>query len=169
MLERLFVIDWRDSKNSIQHNVSRAKLMREYLRRAALWVNELGGTDRWPFFDIAGRIAPSVRTNPDLAARLERYIEENVGGISTEDALRAILRWATLRDVHKGQLPYPNDPFEPLLVMYERGGEVVADEARFFNFGHRSVRLKPWPQHLSPDPVVSLDPATLDALDREES
>ncbi|AEW94888.1 hypothetical protein SCATT_25170 [Streptantibioticus cattleyicolor NRRL 8057 = DSM 46488] len=53
--------------------------------------------------------------------------------------------------------------------MYERGGEIVPDETRSFNFGTRVVRALTWQEHLSPDPIVSLDPATLDALDAEES
>ncbi|WP_231905072.1 MULTISPECIES: hypothetical protein [Streptomycetaceae] len=169
ILKRLFAIKWSNMEGFNRHEASRTALMAEYLRRAATWANELGGADRWPFFDIAGRVAPAVRADPDQADRLERYLEENVGGFSTENACRWALRWATLRDVQGDHLPRLADPFEPLILMYERGGEIVPDETRSFNFGTRVVRALTWQEHLSPDPIVSLDPATLDALDAEES
>jgi hypothetical protein len=167
MLERLVAIEWTNMEGANKHEASRARLMREYLRRAAVWADELGGPNNWPFFDVAGRIAPSVEASSELAAKLEEYLEENVGGISTEDVCRAALRWATLRDVAEEQIPDLPDPFEPLLLMYERGGEVIADETRSFHFGSRMVRVKPWREHIASESIVSLDPAELDALDAE--
>ncbi|MCN9239941.1 hypothetical protein NGF19_03915 [Streptomyces sp. RY43-2] len=129
-----------------------------------LWANELGGTRKWPCFDIAERIAPSVQVSPELSTKLETYIEHNIGGISTEDVCRFALRWATLRDTHL-KLPDLEDPFEPLITLYERGGEVIADETRTFNFSNQSLRVMTWQEHLSSKPCTSLDPAGLDALD----
>jgi hypothetical protein len=106
---------------------------------------------------------------PEVAERLEEFLVANVGGISTENACRAAVRWATLRDTPGVQLPDLPDPFEPLILLYERGGEVIADESRAFTFAGLRVQIKPWREHLSAKPVVALDAATLDALDAAKS
>ncbi|WP_234327063.1 hypothetical protein [Streptomyces sp. NRRL WC-3742] len=167
MTERLVNIKWTNVEGRNAHVASRAMLMVEYLRRAALWAEVLGGPSKWPFFDIAGAVAPEVRIAPEVAEQLEDFLVANVGGIGTERACMAAVRWATLQDTPGVQLPDLPDPFEPLLLVYERGGEVIADESRTFNFGGRSVRIKPWQEHLSAEPAISLDPAVLDALDQE--
>ncbi|MEV5983942.1 hypothetical protein AB0L85_02880 [Streptomyces sp. NPDC052051] len=167
ILERLFAIKWTDMEGFSRHEPSRTRLMREYLRRAALWANELGGVPKWPFFDIAECIAPSVRVRPDHSAKLQKYIETNIGAISTERACYAALHWATLRETSL-ELPDLEDPFEPLITMYERGGEIEFDETRTFNFGIRIVRINPWREHLSYEPYTSLDPTELDLLDAEK-
>ena len=66
-LSRLLAVDWdSDFMISLGHARSRARLMSEYLRRTAWWVNELDDTRQWPFFDIVGRWGgPGV----DLARR----------------------------------------------------------------------------------------------------
>ncbi|MFI8461448.1 hypothetical protein [Kitasatospora sp. NPDC085464] len=165
MMDRLTDIKWTNLEGRNAHVASRSRLMVEYLRRASLWAEVLGGPPRWPIYDIAGALAPDVRVDPELAELLEDFLIAHVGGIETENACRAAVRWATLLDTPGQRLPDLPDPFEPLLLVYERGGEVIADESRAFNFGGRSVRIKPWREHLSAEPAVALDPATLDALD----
>lgn len=59
-LEQLLAIDWQlhDDESDVASNVD---LLREYLRRAALWAKALKCTKEWPFFDVAAHIRPSVR------------------------------------------------------------------------------------------------------------
>ncbi|MER7771788.1 hypothetical protein [Kitasatospora sp. NPDC096140] len=165
MMERLAGIKWTNMEGHNAHAISMSRLMVEYLRRASLWAEVLGGPPKWPIFDIAGALAPEIQVDPVVAERLEDFLIAHVGGISTENACRAAVRWATLRDTAGIQLPDLPEPFEPLIVMYERGGELVPDESWAFNFGIRRVQIKPWREHLSAEPAVALDPATLDALD----
>ncbi|MFI6151161.1 hypothetical protein ACIBCA_00485 [Kitasatospora sp. NPDC051170] len=167
-MDRLAHIKWNNLQGRNAHVASRARLMVEYLRRAALWAEVVGGPPRWPFFDLAGALAPEVRVASEVAEWVEGFLLANVGGIGTGVACRAALRWATLRDTPGVQLPYLPDPFEPLLLVYERGGEVIADESGAFNFGGRAVRIRPWHEHLSAEPVTSLDSGALDAWDAEE-
>ena len=56
------------------------------------------------------------------------------------------------------------DPFEPLLLMFERGGAYIT-EAGFIDLGGSSILRKTWRDHLSSAPVTTLEPANLDALD----
>ncbi|MFG2842795.1 hypothetical protein ACGF12_06415 [Kitasatospora sp. NPDC048296] len=167
MMDRLAAINWTHRAGHDAHAGSRSRLMVEYLRRAALWAEVLGGPPRWPYFDIAGALAPEVRVDPATAERLEKYVEEHVDGVSAVFVCRAAVRWATLRNTPGVQLPVLPDPFEPLLLMYERGGEVLYDDSWAFNFGIRRVQIKLWREHLSAEPATAVDPATLDALDHE--
>ncbi|MFI8461447.1 hypothetical protein [Kitasatospora sp. NPDC085464] len=169
MMERLMGIKWTNQAGYNAHAGSRSRLMVEYLRRASLWAEVLGGPPKWPIFDIAGALAPEIQVDPEVAERLEEFLVAHVGGISTENACRAAVRWATLQDTPGVRLPDLPDPFEPLIILYERGGEVIADESWAFTFAAVRVQIKPWREHLSAEPAVALDPATLDALDAAAS
>jgi hypothetical protein len=167
-LSRLLTVDWKsDFMISLGYARSRARLMREYLRRAAWWAQELGDTDKWPFFDIGGLLAPEVHAAPELAEQLETLIHNRIGWPSLRVASRAALRWAALLDAGIPLPPQLEDPFEPLLLMFERGGGFTT-EAGFIDLGGSSVLQKTWLDHLSAEPVVTLDQATLDALDQSD-
>ncbi len=165
-LSRLLAVNWKsDFMITLGHALSRGRLMQEYLRRAAWWVRELDGTSKWPFFDIAGRWVPEVTAPHELSDQLEALIGERIRWYEDAVACRAALRWAALLDAG---IPLPSeleDPFEPLLLMFERGGGFTT-EAGFIDLGGSSVLQKAWRDHLTLHPVVSLDQATLDALDR---
>jgi hypothetical protein len=166
-LSRLLTVDWDgDFDVSYRHAVSRAKLMREYLRRSAQWANHLNATNEWPFFDIAGRLAPEVEPPTELAKQLEESIAERTGWPSHRTVARATLRWAALLDAGTPLPPDLQDPFEPLLLMFDRGGAYTT-EAGFIDLGASSVPSKTWRDNLSTEPVTALDRATLDALDEK--
>lgn len=165
-LARLKAVDWEpDFSVSLAHARSRAKLMHEYLRRAALWAQELGGTTRWPFFDIADRLAPDVDVPAEFAEELEKLIGPRINSWDATPS-RAALRWAAMLDAAVSMPVYLEDPFEPLLLMFERGGGQTI-EAGFIDLGGSSVLQKTWQDHLSAEPVIALDRATLDALDEK--
>jgi hypothetical protein len=164
-LSRLLTVKWDgDFDASDRHAVSRAKLMREYLRRSAQWSDYLNATDEWPFFDIAGRLAPEVEPPADLAKQLEESIAERTGWPSHRTVARAALRWSALLDVGTPMPPGLEDPFEPLLLMFDRGGAYTT-EAGFIDLGASSVLRKTWRDHQRTEPVTALDPAMLDAID----
>ncbi|MFH8374006.1 hypothetical protein [Streptomyces cyaneofuscatus] len=68
--DRLRAIDWDDDQAASRHAHSRALLMREYLRRAALWAKTYGAEESWPFFDIASA-APFVTLAPTTLDALD--------------------------------------------------------------------------------------------------
>lgn len=74
MLERLRAIDWSDDSKAFEHANSRALLMREYLRRAALWARAYGAERSWPFFDIAEHVDAAVQTPPEVATNLAEIL-----------------------------------------------------------------------------------------------
>ncbi|MEV5592891.1 hypothetical protein [Streptomyces sp. NPDC052496] len=177
MVDRLLAIDWRDEEAEFEHSASRARLLREYLRRTALWVQELqkgddrpffdvSQSDRWPFFDLAKRVDPSVRADEGLSQRLDDFIDEHVPGALAARLCRAALNWASISRDSLGKLPELPDPFEPLVVLFERGGGFWVENG-FVDFVAYRVRLATWQEHLAAAPLTSLDPASLDALDAD--
>ncbi|WP_406117957.1 hypothetical protein [Streptomyces anulatus] len=74
VLHRLKAIDRADNVAAFQHTHSRALLMREYLRRAALWAQAHGAEQSWPFFDIAERVDGNITTPPDVTEDLKRLL-----------------------------------------------------------------------------------------------
>jgi hypothetical protein len=163
-LSSLLAVDWR-GEASFDHAPSRAKLMREYLRRASWWAQVLGATEDWPFFDIAAHLAPAVHAPEELASRLEELISTGIGWPSVVDTCRNSLRWAAVLDAG---VPIPGglaDPFDPILWLFERGGGWTT-EGGFIELGGASVRQRTWRDHLSTEPAVTLTQPALDALDQ---
>lgn len=165
LVERLRAIDWSDDSAAYEHANSRALLMREYLRRAAHWARAYGVEKSWPFFDIAEHVAPEVPTPADVAAELEEVLT-GLAPSSLKKTCRGAVRWAALRGAG-GELPpdLPDDPYEPLLLMYERGGGYFVEE--FIDLNGAMLRLGTVESNLSASPFLTLAPATLDALDAE--
>jgi hypothetical protein len=166
MVDRLTAIDWADYATGDKNAASRTLLMREFLRRAALWVDHLGGSERWPFFDIAERVDSSVRADPGLLERLDEFTNANVPEFIARRMCRAAVHWAELRESTEVTLPDLPDPYEPLIVLYERGG-VFFVENGVADFEMRRVPLRTWQANLAPEPVVEIDQAVLDAANEE--
>jgi hypothetical protein len=167
-LSRLLAVDWKsDFMIRLGYARSRGKLMQEYLRRAAWWAQGLDDADRWPFFDIAGSWVPEVHVPDDLAEDLEKLIYNHIGWPAVAVTCRAALHWAAVLDAGIPLPPELDDPFQPLLLMYERGGGFITEHG-FIDLGASAVPQKTWRDHLSTQPIVSLDQATLDALDQSD-
>ncbi|MFF4650880.1 hypothetical protein [Streptomyces sp. NPDC001380] len=164
MAERLFAIEWADTEAAFVHDWSRVLLMREYLRRAALWVQAYGIDDSWPFFDLAAHIDPTVRAAPELVARMEEALDGRVGLPLAYNSCFHATHWAALQDAR--ELPALDDPFEPLITLFERGGG-FGTENRSADFTLAMVPFRTWEHHVASEPVVTLDPAVLDRLDQE--
>jgi hypothetical protein len=163
VLDRLRAVAWHDLDSAYDHVRSRAKLMREYLRRAACWAEAVGAEDAWPFFDIARRVDPEARASSDVEAELEDFLWNTIGRRSLEETCRGAVRWPALRSRASLQLPDLPDPYAPLLLMYERGGGFSVEE--LIDIDGASLPFWTLEDHLSLEPFESLDDAALDALD----
>lgn len=164
VLERLRAVEWSDWDGALAHTRSRAALVREYLRRSACWAGAFDAVDRWPFFDIAEHIDPTVRADPDIATDLEDYLSGAVRRPTIRNSCRGAVHWPAFRRGTNLALPDLPDPYEPLLLVFERGGGFYVEE--FIDLDGIAVRLGSHTDHLSRAPVVALDPAVLDALDQ---
>ncbi|MEV4877215.1 hypothetical protein [Streptomyces cyaneofuscatus] len=164
MSDRLRAIDWGDDGAAFRHAHSRALLMREYLRRAALWAQEYGAELSWPFFDIAEHVDAAITTPPDVAAELEKLLQ-SLAPASLRTTCRGAVRWPALLAAHRGLPADLPDPYEPLLLMYERGGGYHLGE--YLDLNGVMIPLGDMESNASAAPFVTLAPTTLDTLDAE--
>lgn len=157
---RIHAIDW---DGDLEHTRSRVALMREFLRRSAVWTRALGAKG-WPFYDIAEFAAPGVRA-----------AEEVVEGVSLNPAITEqfptvgkscvwALHLAAARDAGVS-LPDLPDPFAPLIRMYERGGGFSLSTTGTIDIDAAGLYRGRLPDHLGDEPKAPETEAGLDALD----
>jgi hypothetical protein len=157
LAHRLRGIDWA---GNFDHTRSRVKLMQEYLRRASWWAQRLDRTPEWPFFDVAEAIDPAVRADPELVARTTQGL-----GWYAKRICAWALHLAELRTVVPDLVPDLDDPYEPLIIMFERGGDFTTANSRI-EVDLAQFPVRSWVDYRTADPVVALDPAALDELDQ---
>ncbi|MFF3008407.1 hypothetical protein ACFVTF_37060 [Kitasatospora sp. NPDC057940] len=167
MVDRLKAVQWTAYREGERRAFSRAALMKEYFRRAALWLDAYGETDEWPFFDLAAIVAPAVRADPAVVSDIEDFVEDASGSWHAIECSAAAVQWAALGDAPGPVLRPLPDPFEPLIRVYERGGAGFSFANGFLDFGMLMVKRGNWRAHLSPEPVVELDDGVLDDLDAQ--
>ncbi|MET9179343.1 hypothetical protein ABZX88_14125 [Kitasatospora aureofaciens] len=167
MIDRLRAIDWKSPGEAYEKAFSRAALMEEYFRRAALWLDAYGEPERWPFFDLAAIVDPTVRADPAVITDIEDFIDDASGSSYAMDSGAAAVQWAALTSMPGVQLRPLPDPFEPLLRLFERGGSGFSFANGFVDFGLIMVPRASWRKHLSPTPVVELNDQALDAIDAQ--
>ncbi|MFC6066967.1 hypothetical protein [Streptomyces ochraceiscleroticus] len=160
VLDRIRGITWDDDFSvSLGHARSRALLMREYLRRAALWAQAYGAEVAWPFFGVAEYAAPEFEPAPELATELEEYAS-HLGTPSLRRVCRGAVRWAALRENEPGspELSELPDPYEPLLLMFGRGGYSVEEFIDLYGvlIPHGSLN-----SNLRAEPFLTLAASTL--------
>ncbi|MEU1827137.1 MULTISPECIES: hypothetical protein [Streptomyces] len=158
LAERIERINW---EGNLDHTRSRVSLMREFLRRSALWAEELD-SKVWPFFDVAALIDPSIRAEEAL---VERAI---AGSVRQQAFVREMCVWALhYAALTESGLDIPRlpDPLEPLLVMYERGGGAALDTTGFIDIDTAAVPIGKPEQHISRKPLDVADKSRLDSLD----
>ena len=165
MLQRIMAIDW-DAAPDFDREYSHVQLFREFLRRSAVWAKDLHCLEKWPLFDIAEAVDATIRAKPELLTRLHAHFADPSRWTTsfTQDACERALHWSALREVRDAQLDQLDDPYEPLIQMYERGG-VVGPEHANFQVDSVLVTKKTWVWYLRDQPFAVLDPDWLDTLD----
>ncbi len=157
-IERLMAIEW---STGFTFRRSHWFLMKEHLRRMALWAKALERERKWPFFDLAAEINPDIRANPDLIRELKRSIP--IYPASMWKTIEWFLQWAEL----SGRQNIPFDlpaPYEPLIVMYERGGTMKREQS-FIDTQGGTVTIRTIEDDLQDKPIVELRAKLLDQLD----
>lgn len=161
---RLERVSWRVDTSHLRSNVT---LMREYLRRAALWAEELGCTEAWPFADFTDYIAPAQSPPKESFERLENKLAAVSINLWMKKTCLWALKWASLDEAVRRSWADLPDPFEPLLLFYERGGRFYQEHGYIY-VEHVGIPagVKGWQAFVRFEPVVSLDSETLDRLDK---
>jgi hypothetical protein len=144
-LDRILAIKWEPDDSRVNSHIA---LLREYLRRAALWAKALDCTDEWPFFDVAARICLLECADDTNVKVLKTHFTETpfyVAGI-IEKTCEWFLHWDRVKNLPKvSEFTLP-EPYEPLIVMYERGG-IFSMEHGFFDFAVGSFPRGKWQQY----------------------
>ncbi|XVU22754.1 hypothetical protein ACQPZJ_36600 [Actinoplanes sp. CA-054009] len=165
MAERLRAVDYARYGDKAW---SKAALLREYFRRAALWAEAYGCETRTPFFDIAKCVEPGVRADQAVIDALVRDVDDG-----TRNAIRHVapfmLHWAALRAAPGWAMP-PGlaDPFEPLVLLFERGGGFHTENGEV-DLEYLAAPLRGWRERATAPPMASFAVEALDEIDRAGS
>jgi hypothetical protein len=186
-LHRLCSIDWSRKESGCKSSIA---LMKEYLRRAASWGKKLNATDRWPFFDVAKCISESLCAPDELEIPLKQYLTKLTlwptikkscawylnWNVLKDRAIDQSVDWKESRDRANGRLDFKAwlsdqesfspDPYEPLILLYERGGRFNTEHG-FINVVGAGIPalISGWSAYHRTNPFVALDEETLDRLD----
>ncbi|WP_030669620.1 hypothetical protein [Streptomyces rimosus] len=157
LAERLEQVDW---VGSFDRTRSRVALMREFMRRSALWALETR-CDEWPFFDIAGHIDPAARIDTDIVSVIggKTGLQQPV----IVDTIEWALNFAVLSDIRADLANLPS-PFEPLVQMYERGGTFNLDASGHIEVDTAAIPKGSIEQALE-RPPLNMDEKSLNSLD----
>ena len=195
-IDRCGNISWQRDPARLESSMA---LMREYLRRSAVVAEAVGETANWPWFDAAARLTlPGVdrRFLPAYVFLDEVPQYRGPGSDPSEDKVRALnmhfnaivggqdryqpryyarhscwwyIRWASVKN-HTALAPLNlPDLYEPLIVLYERGGSFHPHHGDIEFFPNRVVQPVAPSRWIMREPLPSLDPAALDELDREDA
>ncbi|MFJ4770734.1 hypothetical protein ACIP88_16690 [Streptomyces uncialis] len=151
VLTRLRAVEWYEWDKSYACRRSRGMLMREHMRRAALWAAAYGVPEQWPFFDIAQFAEPGLLLDDDLATELDEFVARVIPS-SAGVLCYAAVRWAAVRSEELPDLPHP---YEPILIMFERGGGYNIEE--MIDLYGVSVPYGDFARSLKLEPFESLD------------
>ena len=165
VLDRLLAVAW-DGKAAYAHPRSRSALAYEILRRWAHWAKAVGSEGEWPFFDVAAELAPDIRADPALVDRLVGGLGDYICFPPMRTVTEGALHWAALGDVPRRRFPDLDDPFEPFLLFFERGGGFTTGNG-FMELGSGSMPMRTPDFHVNLEPVP-IDPATLEELDSKK-
>ncbi|UQU67764.1 hypothetical protein COUCH_16450 [Couchioplanes caeruleus] len=165
MADRLRAVDYERRGDKAW---SKAALLREYFRRAARWADAYDCDTRSPFFDIAQCVDPSVRADQTVIDSLVRDVSSGTRNAITRVA-PFILHWAALRAAPAVTVPPElEDPFEPLILLFERGGGFHTENGEV-NLEYLAAPLRGWRERAGTPPMVSFAPEVLDEIDRSGS
>jgi hypothetical protein len=164
-IARIQAITWEPNYSRVGSHVL---LLREYLRRAALWTKALDCTHEWPFFNVAAYVNPSLRADPIKVGMLKKHFDHApfyVSGV-IERTCGWFVQWAVVKDRPEATSFGLPDPFEPLILMYERGG-IFTTENSFFDFVGFALPKGRWGDHYGLSPIIELNREVLDQIDAE--
>ncbi|HZX09072.1 hypothetical protein, partial [Kribbella sp.] len=166
LLARLVKAKWGDDEAEQRHETSRRQLASEFFRRKAVWANALGITERWPFSNIALAFDPSVETDPAWVERLEADSGHELDNPLVRKVVTDMFRWVSLGHRPYERFPEFDDPYEPMVQVFERGGEFWNGQAGIelpiagVVYGSLGDRLAQAP--------IPIDAATLAELDEQD-
>lgn len=165
VLDRLLSVNW---KLQPEHKKSQLELLSECFRCQAHWFVFFEVPEKWPSYDVAAIVDPTLRAPESDLQVFRKHIASYKFGIHYFNILVNSVHWGHLSDstdLTRFGLP---DPFEPLLVFYERGGQFdMSYELRMITSHDMSFFLGDCEKWYKPVPFIALDKASLDMVDNK--
>lgn len=116
-LDRILAVSW---KYDLLCQGSHIALIEEYFRRMILWLKALNRPRKLLLVDL------SEMVNPDILVSREpiRMLDAHLAGHDPlfKETMIHVLLWAAVKDSPEAKQANLPDPYEPLVLMYERGG-----------------------------------------------
>ncbi|QKG22235.1 hypothetical protein [Actinomadura verrucosospora] len=163
---RLLAIDWTYEGDEL-HSRSRIALMREHLHRGERWARHLGVRGSGPFLTLPDLIDPDVRADPDVVRDVLAAVP-HIAMAPTSRACAAALHFAALQDAGV-PLPALPGPYEPLVLLFERGGGFGIDcSGVFIELGTAAIPRRRRDGKIRNASLAPMDHAALDDLDMRD-
>ena len=165
-LQRILAVEWELHDEAV---ASHMKLLKEHFRRMVLWAKQLNCVKVWPYFSVAIRLDPTSKVDEEDVRMLRKHLKDR--GVYSPlmiGQLQHSLQWDIIPDNLRTTFSALPDPYEPLLVMYERGGIFSLEDGFLIRVSERLGFSKgQWSDFDKSTPYVELDKASLDSLDLE--
>ncbi|GLW64799.1 hypothetical protein Arub01_30430 [Actinomadura rubrobrunea] len=127
-----------------------------------MWAKKFNSTE-WPFFDVAALVDPSVRADEEVLAKLDKGLPIFLSLPTIRFCERA-LHFATLKRAGKAPSELP-DPFEPLIVLFERGSLFSSEGSGYIDVDGLGIRRGRFVDYLQDEPRAPVDREQLNDLD----
>lgn len=145
-IERINKIKWDNIKSS--GRASNGVLVREYLRRATLFIHSVGVMVKYPFFNAAKAIGKEPITDIVKVCPLIEKLDNAL----YKGLCQSYIEWSALADEGEPTAIEYQDLYEPLIKLFERGGgrfsihhgELIIDSAAYpLNYWYNNVSAEP--------------------------
>jgi hypothetical protein len=163
-LSRIEALGWGEKAVPNSRDALNVLLFQEYLRRMFMWSQKLN-CGKWPFFSVALCIGSQIELDQTL---LNRFNKVRFPNPLVRTTCLDFLHWETIKDhttVASIELPAP---YDPLMLMYERGSDIRREENVVELYTQDRMRavwlIKSKYDRL--EPFVELDEETLDRIEK---
>lgn len=162
MADRLSAVNWERHGHRCW---SKAALLKEYFRRAARWADAYRCDTPVPFFDIAACADPTVRADQRVIDELLAKVD---GGWDVDHTIPYVLHWAALGGSGFALPAGLDDPFEPMVLLFERDGGFHTENGEV-DLEYLSVSMRRWRARADDPPMAGFGTGALDEIDRTGS
>jgi len=153
-IQRIKNIDWNRGYDYTKQDTYKL-LIREWLRRMALWGKALGVTNKWPFINVVYEIfgEENILLDPFIDEISSFLWAARVNPFSIYVCVW-YLYWSEAknrREISQFNLP---EPCEPIIILFELGGQ-LRKENRFLDFV--MIDIDNWKEYDLLEPFIFLD------------
>ena len=167
-IERIRSISW---ESDFSRQKSQTALLHEHWRRMVKWTEFLNCREQWLFGDLASCIDSNLEIDESKIQKLKQDLE--LLRMYLHPFIRRVcinfVRWETLKEgsslVEQSNLP---DPYEPIILMFERGG-IFYTESGYFDLSGAGIPRPTWEGIHDNILEIKITPEELDNFDAKSN